>query len=477
MPIVASLAGCCRRYGSGLHGFSLFLVQRFHFFCQDLDTIVVDIGPAADGNSHIDGDGLLIAGIGLREDDDRYGMGEVFDGDNGHLFISLGHDLLLGRNQAADAHHLAIVLPPVFPIEDRQGRQFLHNVLIFIEGMAAEIETIVFLFHGQAHFNGIFLDIRIFQFRHDIFGIVEEPHLTRRVVLLTEGPHGDGLVNDGHELGPLLAKRIHSPAFDEAFQGPLVDDVVIDAAAEIAKRREWSAFFAGLDDGFDGVGADALDAGQTEADGPVLDGEHGYAGIDIGRQDLDAVTAALCNVVTDFTDIVDHAGHSRCHEFRPIMGLEVRRLPGYVGISCRMGLVETIAGEIDHEVEYLVGNVVGNGVLPRPFQEISPLGDQDGFLFLAHGTAQQISLSQGKAAHDRGDLHDLFLVEDDAICILEDRLQQRVQVSDFLFTVTALDEIIDHAAAQRARTVEGDERDHVFKVLRRQFLDQVGNAR
>ena len=108
------------------------------------------------------------------------------------------------------------------------------------------------------------------------------------------------------------------------------------------------------------------------------------------------MTAALCDVVTDFTDIVDHAGHSRCHEFRPIMGLEVRRLPGYVGISCRMGLVETIAGEIDHEVEYLVGNVVGNGVLSRPFQEISPLGDQDGFLFLAHGAAQQISLSQEK---------------------------------------------------------------------------------
>ena len=54
----------------------------------------------------------------------------------------------------------------------------------------------------------------------------------------------------------------------------------------------------------------------------------------------------------------------------------------------------------------------------NPAKEIRPLGDQDGFFLLAHGAAQQISLAQGKAPHDRGDLHDLFLIEDDAVGFL-----------------------------------------------------------
>ena len=189
------------------------------------------------------------------------------------------------------------------------------------------------------------------------------------------------------------------------------------------------------------------------------------------------MTTTFGDVVTDFTDIVDHAGHGRRHEFRPVMGLEVRRLPGYVSIGGRVGFIEPIAGKIDHEVEDLVGNVVGNLILPRPCQEIRPLGDQDGFFLLAHGAAQQISLAQGKAPHDRGDLHDLFLIEDDTIRIFQDRLQQRVQVGDFLFAVTAFNEVIDHAAAQRPRTIQGDEGNHIFEMLRCQFLDQVGNAR
>ena len=294
-------------------------------------------------------------------------MREVFYRDNGHLLITLGHDLFLGRNQAANPHHLAVVLPSFFPIKDRQGRQFLHDILIFIEGMAAEIEAIIFLFHSQAHFNRIFFDIGIFQFRHDRFLIIEEPHLARRIVFLAQRPHSDGLVDNSHELRPLLSKRIHGTTFNKAFQGPLVDDMVVDTTAKIAERRKRAAFFAGLDNGLNGIAADTLNAGQAEAYGPILDGEHGYADIDIGRQDLNAVTATFCDVITDFADIIDHAGHGCCHEFRPIMSLEVRRLPGYVGIGRRMGLVETISGKINHEVKNLVGNVIGNGVFPCPF--------------------------------------------------------------------------------------------------------------
>ncbi len=51
-----------------------------------------------------------------------------------------------------------------------------------------------------------------------------------------------------------------------------------------------------------------------------------------------------------------------------------------------------------------------------------------------------------------------------------------MEVGDLLAAVTAVDEVGDHAAAQRPRPVEGDEGDEVFEPLGLELFDEVGHA-
>jgi hypothetical protein len=54
-----------------------------------------------------------------------------------------------------------------------------------------------------------------------------------------------------------------------------------------------------------------------------------------------------------------------------------------------------------------------------------------GLDLLAHGAAQQVGVAERVAGQDLGDLHHLLLVDDDAVGLLQDRLQLRVRVPGF----------------------------------------------
>ena len=98
-------------------------------------------------------------------------------------------------------------------------------------------------------------------------------------------------------------------------------------------------------------------------------------------------------------------------------------------------------------------------------------------LLLAHRTAQNICLAQRKACQRRGYLHNLLLVENNAIGILKDRLHQRMQHLRRALAVTAGDKVLRHTRAQGTRTVESHERNQILKAFRRQIHNQLRNAR
>ena len=84
-------------------------------------------------------------------------------------------------------------------------------------------------------------------------------------------------------------------------------------------------------------------------------------------------------------------------------------------------------------------------------------------ILLAHGAAQQIGFAQRVAGEHVGDLHHLLLVDDDAQRLLEQGFQLRQLVADDLAAAPlALDEVVDHAALDRARTIERVEGGQVF---------------
>ena len=92
-------------------------------------------------------------------------------------------------------------------------------------------------------------------------------------------------------------------------------------------------------------------------------------------------------------------------------------------ICCRMGLVESILGKIDHIVVDLIchslTDPVGNATLDALFlisvNKVLAFLFHDLGLFLGHGTAHQIAPTHGIARQITHDLHNLFLIYDAAI--------------------------------------------------------------
>ncbi len=91
-------------------------------------------------------------------------------------------------------------------------------------------------------------------------------------------------------------------------------------------------------------------------------------------------------------------------------------------------------------------------------------------LLLTHRTAQHVRAAEGIAGQHLGDLHHLFLVQDDAVGRLQHRLQRLVlpldvRVGDLFAPVLTVDEVIHHARLQRPRTEQGHQCDHVFEAV------------
>src|ERR1700683_141611 len=83
-------------------------------------------------------------------------------------------------------------------------------------------------------------------------------------------------------------------------------------------------------------------------------------------------------------------------------------------------------------------------------------------LLLAHGPAKNVGVTQGVTREFARDLHDLFLVKDDAVGLAEDFLEFGEVPLDGFAAVLALDEIVEHATLYGAGTIEGVQRGQVF---------------
>jgi hypothetical protein len=72
-------------------------------------------------------------------------------------------------------------------------------------------------------------------------------------------------------------------------------------------------------------------------------------------------------------------------------------------------------------------------------------------------------LSEREAGHLVGDGHDLFLVDDDAVGVLQDRFELGRLVGDRDFALLALDEVRDQVHGTGA--IERDDGDDVFEPV------------
>ncbi len=195
------------------------------------------------------------------------------------------------------------------------------------------------------------------------------------------------------------AQGVEGAGLDQALEGLAVDDPGVVVLEQVERGGEAAALLAGGQDLADGRLADVLDRRQPEADVPALHREVEIALVDVRGQDVDPHVAALADVLDDLggRSALGFGGQEGRHEVARVMGLEVGRLVGQVGVGGAVGLVEAVLGELGDLVEDLRGLGLGDAVLPGALEEALLLGLHDLLDLLAHGLAQDVGLGQREA--------------------------------------------------------------------------------
>ena len=108
-------------------------------------------------------------------------------------------------------------------------------------------------------------------------------------------------------------------------------------------------------------------------------------------------------------------------------------------------------------------------VLHRALDEALALLLHRGFVLLAHRGAQNIRLLERVSGDRLRRAHHVLLVHDDAVGVLQHRLQERMIVFDLLAAVLAIDEMLHHRLAvldrvERSGTKERDGRNDVLEA-------------
>ena len=139
-----------------------------------------------------------------------------------------------------------------------------------------------------------------------------------------------------------------------------------------------------------------------------------------------------------------------------------------------MRLVEAVAGELVDQVEDLVALLLGDVVdlLAAVDEQLALVLHLLGLL-LAHRPAHEVGAAEREAGQLLRGHHDLLLVDEHAVGLAEDVLEQRVRVLDLAPAVLALDELVDHAALERARAVQRHGGDDVLEHVGLELLQQL----
>ncbi|CRQ25772.1 hypothetical protein PAERUG_E16_London_17_VIM_2_04_14_00132 [Pseudomonas aeruginosa] len=277
-------------------------------------------------------------------------------------------------------------------------------------------------------------------------------------------------------------QAIQRTGADQRFQGALVDAFQVDAVAEVEQGVERPAFGAAFGDRLHRPLADALDRAQAIDDPAiVVDGEAELGVVHVRRHDAQLHVPAFFDQRHHLVGVLHIRGEYRGHERRREVGLQPGGLVGDQAVGCRVRLVEAVAGEFFHQVEDVAREVGIDAVVLATLDETAALLGHFLGLLLAHRPAQHVRATEGIAGHDLGDLHHLFLVQDDAVGGLEHRLQAGVlvigvRIGQLGATVLAVDEVVHHARLQRTRAEQRHQCDEVFQAVRLELLDQLLHA-
>ena len=272
------------------------------------------------------------------------------------------------------------------------------------------------------------------------------------------------------------AEEVERSRLDQRLDHFLVARAQVDRFAELEERCEPPLLLARFEDRFDGAAADAFHRAEAEADVRADHGEGVVRLVDVRRQDADAHLRRLVDELHHEVGAVHFRGHQRGHEVPRVVNLQPRGLVRDERVGDRVRLVEAVARERLDVVEDLVRLLLVVAVRGRAVDELAALRGHDRGVLLAHRLAQQVGVAERVAGHALRDLHDLLLVDDDAVRLLEQLLHDRHEVPRLLRAGLDLDVVVDHAGVERAGAIERVERGEVLELRRPRLAQQVDHA-
>ena len=331
--------------------------------------------------------------------------------------------------------------------------------------MAGEVEAEHFLLAGEhlrfRPFRGIGQRRR---FQNRLAGGAKQAVLAglARALKLLPGIHRP--VYHREQLRAARPPTVQGSGFDQAFEHAFVERARVHAFAEIENGFKAAGVLTSAPGCVHRIVADVLDRPKAEADRLAGGAEVPGAGLNVGRQERDAPVAAFIDVLDDLVAVAHLVGQQGRHELDRIMGFQIGRHVGQHRVGRRMGLVEPVPGELFHQIEDADDFLLRVAALHRPLHKAVAQGRHLLRLFLAHGAAQQVGLPQAESGEPVGDLHDLFLIDDDPVRLREDFFELRQVVGDRLLAVLARDEVVNHPALKRPGAVEGVQCGQVFEL-------------
>ncbi|KFM93061.1 DNA polymerase III, alpha subunit domain protein [Paenibacillus macerans] len=395
------------------------------------------------------------------------------------LQLHEGHRLALLRRDRFDrhdhpGHHRPAFIRRFGQIHQPVGAFLLKQLIVIVQRMAGQVQSeqlpLQFqLLRGGKRPNIRVLDVPVWRFHK-----IEQLDLQILTLLAPFKRGFHRLVQHRQQLGAVPREGVKRAALNQRFDNALVARAQIDAAAKIEQAVE-RPLLPLAHNAFDRLGADVFDRCQPEADHPQGRGganglrgifSAGSAGLPPRRQDgfrcgdvspgfrasrrssREAPVrssganpslrrkqhAAFVHVRRQhgdahppaFDDILRHlavAAHNGCqhrgHELDGIMRLQIRRLERQHAIGGRMRPREAVIGKADDHIVYSVRFLGGITLVQAAADEMAALLVQHLPLFLRDGAPQQIGFSQGKSRHFGGDLHDLLLINDDPIRVVQ----------------------------------------------------------
>ncbi len=174
---------------------------------------------------------------------------------------------------------------------------------------------------------------------------------------------------------------------------------------------------------------------------------------------------ALVNFNRQPVGIVVVAGHQCRHKGCWVVGLKIGCPICDGGVARGVGFRKGIVGELFQLQPQFFNNLLfDTGGFHGTVNELLLHFGQNIALFLTDGFAQRVGLTAGETAHILSNLHNLFLVNHNAVGWFQGRPHNFVQVFNFTLTMFAGDKIFN--PLHWPRTVQGIHGNQVIKLRR-----------